>query len=142
VRIFGMDEKPGIELAHHLGRALQLTNIVRDVDEDAGLGRLYLPREYLVEAGMSDLAPAAVLAHPGLAKVCTRLLREARDHYRAATRIMDASPRTTVKAPRLMASAYSDVLERLEARGFAPPRERIGVNRLRLVGALLRWGLF
>ncbi len=141
VRVFGMEEKPGIDLAHHLGRALQLTNIVRDVDEDAGLGRLYLPREYLLEAGMSDLTPQAVLAHPGLAKVCTRLLQQARDHYEAATRIMDASPRAAVKAPRLMASAYSDVLRRLDARGFAPPRQRIGVNKLRLIGALLRWGV-
>ena len=35
VRVFGMDERPGVELAHHLGRALQLTNILRDLDEDA-----------------------------------------------------------------------------------------------------------
>ena len=52
VRIFGMDEAEGIALAHHLGRALQLTNILRDVDEDAGLGRLYLPAEALRSAGV------------------------------------------------------------------------------------------
>jgi len=44
VKVFGMDEAPGLELAHHLGRALQLTNILRDLDEDASIGRLYLPR--------------------------------------------------------------------------------------------------
>ena len=38
-------EQEGVDLAHHLGRALQLTNILRDIDEDAGIGRLYLPRE-------------------------------------------------------------------------------------------------
>ena len=54
---------------------------------------------------------------------------------------MDASPRAAVKAPRLMASAYSDVLERLDTRGFAPPRERVGVDKLRLIGAVLRWGI-
>ena len=47
VRVFGMEEKAGIALAHHLGRALQLTNILRDIDEDAAIGRLYLPREAL-----------------------------------------------------------------------------------------------
>ena len=47
IKVFGMDEGPGFELAHHLGRALQLTNILRDLDEDAAIGRLYLPREYL-----------------------------------------------------------------------------------------------
>ena len=49
IKVFGMEEGPGFDLAHHLGRALQLTNILRDIDEDAAIGRLYLPREYLEE---------------------------------------------------------------------------------------------
>ena len=53
VRVFGMDEEPGVALAHHLGRALQLTNILRDIDEDAGVGRLYLPLEALLAAGIT-----------------------------------------------------------------------------------------
>src|SRR5216683_6560070 len=53
VRVFGLARDDGILLAHHLGRALQLTNILRDIDEDAGLGRLYLPREGLLEAGIT-----------------------------------------------------------------------------------------
>ena len=57
-------------LAHHLGRALQLTNILRDLDEDAAVGRLYLPAEALREAGIEASDPTAVLAHPGLARVC------------------------------------------------------------------------
>ena len=52
VRIFGVGEPDGQLLAHHLGRALQLTNILRDLDEDASIGRLYLPRELLQEAGI------------------------------------------------------------------------------------------
>src|SRR4029079_18771521 len=44
VRVFGVAEDDGKLLAHHLGRALQLTNILRDLDEDASIGRLYLPR--------------------------------------------------------------------------------------------------
>ena len=51
VRIFGLAPEPGEALAHHLGRALQLTNILRDIDEDAGVGRLYLPREALEQRG-------------------------------------------------------------------------------------------
>src|SRR5262245_56939935 len=50
VRVFGMERADGIALAHHLGRALQLTNILRDLDEDAALGRLYLPAEALCDA--------------------------------------------------------------------------------------------
>ena len=54
VRVFGLPEDDGILLAHHLGRALQLTNILRDIDEDAGIGRLYLPREGLLHAGITS----------------------------------------------------------------------------------------
>ena len=66
VRVFGMEEKAGIVLAYHLGRALQLTNILRDIDEDAAIGRLYLPREALQAANILTPEPAAVLAHPRL----------------------------------------------------------------------------
>ena len=57
VRVFGMAENDGIALAHHLGRALQLTNILRDLDEDAEIGRLYLPREELRKAGIDSTDP-------------------------------------------------------------------------------------
>ena len=53
VRVFGLARDDGIVLAHHLGRALQLTNILRDIDEDAAIGRLYLPREGLLHAGIT-----------------------------------------------------------------------------------------
>ena len=52
VKVFGMDESPDAKLAHHLGRALQFTNILRDLDEDAAMGRLYLPAEALAAAGI------------------------------------------------------------------------------------------
>ena len=64
VRVFGLPEEDGILLAHHLGRALQLTNILRDIDEDAGLGRLYLPREGLLHAGITSTDPARVTEPP------------------------------------------------------------------------------
>src|SRR5262245_60468112 len=54
VNVFGMPRDDGVLLAHHLGRALQLTNILRDIDEDAALGRLYLPREGLLHAGITS----------------------------------------------------------------------------------------
>ena len=54
VRIFGMDDADGVALAYHFGRALQLTNILRDIDEDAAIGRLYLPQEALRKAGITS----------------------------------------------------------------------------------------
>ncbi|NBB68828.1 MAG: presqualene diphosphate synthase HpnD, partial [Alphaproteobacteria bacterium] len=73
VKIFGAGDDHGRDVAGHLGRAMQLTNILRDLDEDAALGRLYLPREALERHGVPANAPAAALAHPGLAPVCDEL---------------------------------------------------------------------
>src|SRR6201998_2800149 len=78
VRVFGLAEEAGILLAHHLGRALQLTNILRDIDEDASIGRLYLPREGLLLAGITSDDPAKVAADRALPKVCVPLVTRAR----------------------------------------------------------------
>ncbi|HUO55753.1 MAG TPA: squalene/phytoene synthase family protein, partial [Rhodoblastus sp.] len=66
VRVFGLPATEGIALAHHLGRALQLTNILRDIDEDASIGRVYLPRENLLAAGITEPTPSAVAAMENL----------------------------------------------------------------------------
>src|SRR5256712_13040783 len=60
VRVFGIHGRDGASLAFHLGRALQLTNILRDLDEDAAKARLYLPREALLAAGIGQTDPATV----------------------------------------------------------------------------------
>ena len=70
VKVFGLPREDGILLAHHLGRALQLTNILRDIDEDAAIGRLYLPKEGLVQAGIGSTDPLVVAADPAVPKVC------------------------------------------------------------------------
>jgi phytoene synthase len=127
------------DLAHHLGRALQFTNILRDLDEDAARGRLYLPREALEAAGMTDFSPAAVLAHPNLGRVCAEVAARAHGHFEKANVILAKSPTHAVKAPALMAAAYGSILERTLERGFAPPRERVKPSKLRVLGALLRY---
>ena len=92
VRVFGMPREDGMLLAHHLGRALQLTNILRDIDEDAGLGRLYLPREALLHAGITSNDPAQVAADRALPKVCAPLVERAKTHFRRGRRDHEAQP--------------------------------------------------
>jgi len=143
VRVFGLEPEVGDELAHHLGRALQLTNILRDVDEDAERGRLYLPREALERAGVDPdgSPPADILAQPPVSAACNEVAARAMQHYLQASRIMRDCPRAAVRAPRLMKAAYSDILNRLVARGWAAPRAPVRVNKLRLLGAVLRYGI-
>ena len=126
-------------LAHHLGRALQLTNILRDLDEDAARGRLYLPREALQAAGITDYDPASVLAHPALARVCAEVAARARAHFDVSWKIIAKGPGRAVKAPALMAAAYGSILDRLLARGFAAPRPRVRASKARVLLALLRY---
>ncbi len=76
-RIFGMDDEPGLELAHELGRALQLTNILRDLDEDAEMGRLYLPGELLKQAGIATTDPNAAIGDPRVNGACRALAARA-----------------------------------------------------------------
>src|SRR6202167_3754316 len=102
VRVFGMERDAGLALAHHLGRALQLTNILRDLDEDASLGRLYLPREALQAVGIEATDPAAVIANPAIAGACATIVALAKSEFSAANAIMKKSPRRVVRAPRIM----------------------------------------
>jgi phytoene synthase len=139
VRIFGMEEKPGISLAHHLGRALQLTNILRDIDEDAEIGRLYLPREELHANGIMTTDLAAVLAHPALPKVCEAVIARARMHFAEADKIMAKARRRTVRAPRIMSEAYKSILAALVKRGFSSPRKAIKVSKPRLLLIIARY---
>ncbi|MGD0634139.1 MAG: presqualene diphosphate synthase HpnD [Beijerinckiaceae bacterium] len=141
VRIFGTPEESCEGLAHHLGKALQLTNILRDIDEDAGIGRLYLPREALEAAGIMSHDPRTVAAHPNLGEACAPVIARAKEHFRQARAIMSRCPRTSVKACRIMAEAYGPILDGVAARGFAPPRVRVSVPKGRLLLILLRYGL-
>jgi presqualene diphosphate synthase len=140
-RTFGMPQAEGRCLAHHLGRALQLTNILRDLDDDAALGRLYLPCEDLRAAGISEADPREVLANPALGRACAPVIARAKTHFGEAAQIMARCPRASVRAPRIMADVYQAILAGLERRGFAGPRQKIRAPRHRIVLALLRYGL-
>lgn len=141
VRAFSVPESEGAGLAHHLGRAFQLTNILRDLDEDAAIGRLYLPREALDAAGIAVTTPEEVLGSPALARACAPVVTRAKEHFAAADEIMARCPRASVRAPRIMAEVYRGILAAVEASGFTLPRTRIRASRARMLLAVLRHGL-
>jgi phytoene synthase len=139
VRVFGLPTDDGIVLAHHLGRALQLTNILRDIDEDAAIGRLYLPREGLQDAGIAGTDPLKVAADRALPKVCAPLVARARTHFENADEVMARHPRRLVRAPRIMSKYYRAILELLVARGFSAPRAQVRINKLARLAIVLRY---
>jgi phytoene synthase len=141
IKVFGMDEPQGFALAHHLGRALQLTNILRDLDEDAAIGRLYLPHEHLSAAGISAADPKDVIADPRVDAAARATAQLAHAHYREANAIMDTRPKGRIRTPRLMGVVYAEILRRMEAVGWTSPRRRISLPKSRLAIILLRHGL-
>jgi len=147
VRVFGLADDPGPLptapklLAYHLGRALQLTNILRDLDEDAARGRLYLPREALEAAGVADVTPAAVMARDSLDAVCAPVAARALGHYDEAAQLMGQLPKGPIKAPYLMGAAYRSILDKMTTRGYAPPRPRVSASKPKLLLAFLRYAL-
>lgn len=138
VRVFGMEPGPGRTLAFHLGRALQLTNILRDLDEDAEIGRLYLPCESIAAAGIDATSIAAILGDPRIDQVCKSVAAKAKAHFEASNTILRAHRQGHLIAPRLMAAAYAELLRRMTRAGWAAPRNRVRHNRLALFFTLLR----
>ena len=141
VRIFGMNDTEGKALAHHLGRALQLTNILRDIDEDAAVNRLYLPQEALALANIETSDPTAVTSNPRIGAACAFIVERARGHFTKANEIMSGCSRRVVRAPKIMGAVYRQMLEDMVSRGWSRPRNRVRMTKSRLLWVVLRHAL-
>ena len=139
VRAFGDASPAADEVAHHLGRALQLTNILRDVAEDAGRGRVYLPAEFF--APPPPATAAAALMRPELAEVCAKLAALAENHFAAARAAMARCDRRAMRPARLMGATYAAILRRLQRRGWARLDVPVKLSKLEKIWLLLRFGL-
>lgn len=140
VRAFGDASPAADRVAQALGRALQLTNILRDLKEDAERGRLYLPREYLDAAGVPP-DPDAALTSPRLAEVCRRVAALAHGYFAEARAAMADCDRRAMKPARLMGATYAAILSRLEQRGWSRLDERVGLAGWQKLWVVLRYGL-
>lgn len=130
VLIFGDASASAQDVAFHLGRALQFTNILRDVGEDAARGRIYLPAEFLADSGIEP-NPATILHHPNLPNVCTRIANMAGEHFTKAEAAMDACIPKAMRPARLMSASYKPMLEILIAQKFDYSRARVSLPKWR-----------
>ena len=141
IRAFGAAEPEAHTLALVLGRALQLTNILRDLAEDAALGRLYLPRELLAAHGIETREPAAALAHPGLPGACAEIAAEARAGYTETRRLLAHCDRRRLRPSVAMMEVYERILDLLEARGWREPGRGVHVSSAEKLWISVRLGL-
>ncbi|MBF0134819.1 MAG: presqualene diphosphate synthase HpnD [Magnetococcus sp. DMHC-1] len=123
MRIFGLEKASlhAVEedrFAHHLGVALQLTNVLRDVAEDLRMGRIYLPLDMLLEAG---IAPERLLAGtwlPELQGVLARLATVATEHFQQVDRLASTIGRRRMRPALAMGAIYQHYLHVLQMRHF------------------------
>lgn len=122
VRIFGAPAAEAWGLA--LGHTFQLTNILRDVDEDARRERVYIPRTLLEEAGIPDGPAAEITRHPAFPTICARLAERAVAGYVAAEKGLAMQDARALKPARVMMWAYRGILDHMLRRGWDLPRPR------------------
>lgn len=140
VRAFGATEPEADDVAHHLGRALQLTNILRDLAEDGERGRLYLPKELLEQHGIAYADPKTVLAHPKLKKVCRDVAILALDHYSKARRAMDRCAKGPMRPAAIMGAVYRAILKRLIKADWRKLDEPVKLPKWQKLWLAFRYG--
>jgi phytoene synthase len=140
VHVFGDTSADAHEVADALGRALQLTNILRDLAEDAERGRLYLPCEILERHGIPH-EPRAALRHPALPAACRELALIALNHFDEAARAMRRCSRRAMRPAAVMGAFYRANLEALLAADWRDPSARVSLSKSQKLWLVLRHGL-
>jgi phytoene synthase len=144
IEIFGYDDPGTRDYAIELGLALQLTNILRDIAQDAGRDRIYLPLEDLERFGVSEAELLAAVddprasRSPGIRDLLAFEAERARSHYAAAARALPARDRHAMRAAEIMGAVYRAVLEEWARRGHPVAGPRVQLSKPRKLWIALR----
>lgn len=133
--IFGYSDAQTLVYADRLGLAFQLTNIIRDVGEDARMGRVYLPQQDLIRHGLSRQqflsGRAGLEAQPAFRALMAEQAARARDAYREAFAALPEVDRNRQRPGLIMAAIYVALLDEIERSGYAVLNQRIALTPLR-----------
>ena len=139
IQIFGFKNPRCHDYATHLGHALQLTNILRDVREDASRGRIYLPLDELKKFNVTEdeiLRGVYTSRYHDLAR---SIAAKAREHYRLARELLPAEDRRAMVAAELMGSVYWQLLRKLESKQFNVfGEQRVRIGKPQKLGLIFR----
>jgi phytoene synthase len=142
VRIFGFTDAAALQRAVDLGLALQLTNILRDVREDADMGRIYLPQEDMRRFGISEESVLACEPGDGWSALVAFEAQRARELFTTGYEVLRYIPRRAGACVQTMAGIYEGILQKIERDPQLPLRERAALSKgekLRVVlGSWLR----
>ncbi|MGD0973725.1 MAG: phytoene/squalene synthase family protein [Candidatus Korobacteraceae bacterium] len=138
IRIFGYRDRAAEPLAEHVGIAFQLTNILRDIKEDAQMGRIYLPGEDLAQHGITAEALASGAELERLRPLLQMEARRARDYYAAAEQLLPLIDDDAQPALWVLVEIYRRLLERIEQRNYDVYSERIRLSVAEKLGVLCK----
>ncbi len=140
-RIFGANGAWADQVAKSLGEALQLTNILRDVGEDAELDRVYLPQARLQDVGVDAENAGTVLTSPATASVCADIAAIAEARFRTARALLSEGERAVVRPAEMMMHVYHRIFEKLKSRGWERLGERVSLSKAEKLWIVLRYGM-
>jgi phytoene synthase len=129
--IFGYSRAETLSYAERLGLAFQLTNIIRDVGEDARKGRIYLPLSDLRQFGVHEQDVLRGRSSPEFFEMMRMQSGRARSIYREALGYLPEEDRATQRPGLIMASIYSTLLDEIERDGFRTLTHRTSLTPLR-----------
>lgn len=129
--IFGRTHPDTLKYADRLGLAFQLTNIIRDVGEDARKGRIYLPQDLLQRHRVSVAELLAGQRSPGFSAVMRDMAEQARRAYRDAYAMLPEADRRAQRPGLIMASIYSTLLDEIERDDFQVLDRRTSLTPIR-----------
>jgi phytoene synthase len=139
-QIFGYRNESTRDYAVNLGIALQLTNIIRDVGDDARRGRIYIPREDLARFGCSEGDVLALRHTPAFTALMRHQCDRARWYFDAARDALRDEDKSSFFAARVMWSVYAHILRRIERSGYRVLDRRISLpTPLKVLITLRYW---
>jgi phytoene synthase len=138
IHIFGFDDPRALELAERCGVAFQLTNILRDVREDAEHGRVYLPEEDLERFGVDPQELKGAALSPALRNLLAFEAERARAYYQESGPLMDMVDSRSRASLKALIGIYSRLLERISNSGYEVLGERVRVPAWEKIWILAR----
>jgi 15-cis-phytoene synthase len=128
VRIFGYTDPAALDFADDLGAAMQLANILRDVREDMGMGRIYLPQDELHRFGIGEQALLDGAPGPGWEALMRHEIERAQRLFASGLRVTAVIPRRAAVCVRTMAGIYQAIVEQIARDPSLPLSRRISLS--------------
>ena len=140
--IFGYSERSTLKYAHDLGIAFQLTNIIRDVGEDAQRNRIYLPQDELLQFGVAESDILAGRSSPELQALLAYQTKRAQHFYQQAMHELPQADRRSQRPGLVMAAIYQAVLTEIARDNFPVLKHRVSLTPIRKLWLAWRTWVF